>query len=337
MKATKAKRGRANNELIPEGRLSARGKQNGKANDRVKPRSCEPSCATQAGVTKHAKPSRGVPQLCEELQALQRQRAVYIKSRIMVSNRLQAIVAGTLGYSSGMEEKARRKVFGEAAKLIAAIEKGTETESPLCGLVLTHTAGTGEFMRSQKAIEKEMRAAAKRLPVAGWVELPEQRGFGILFLAIVVGETGDLSGYANPAKVWRRLGCAPWTFDGQTLMGATWRGGKHGKLPAAEWESFGYSPRRRSIAFLIGEGLLKQNFLHDEQRSADGRNGQSEGCSGADRTVAGPYRLRYLEARATFAEKHPDYKPLRCHRHGMLCATKRLLRELWKEWRRSRV
>lgn len=266
-------------------------------------------------------PELSVPQIAAELQALQRQRAVFIKSRIMVANRLQAIVAGTLGYHSGMKESERAKSMAQAAKLIKDISNGV-VASELHGLVMTHCVGIDEFVRMQDAIDKQTLKLVKQLPVAAWVGEPEQRGFGLPLLAVIIGETGDLNNYANPAKVWRRLGCAPWTHNGATHMGATWRCGKNGKLPKEEWEKFGYSPRRRSIAYLIGEGLVKQNG----GVRADEVIGATEGPS------VGPYRRRYDEAKALIAEAHPDYPKLRCHLHGMLLATKLLLKNLWIEW-----
>jgi len=262
-----------------------------------------------------------VPTVAAKLQQFQRQRAIVLKSRIMQANRLQAVVAGTLGYQSNMPEKERLKKFAEASALIKQIAEGT-ADHPLREVIKTTLVGINSFDALKGDLEKEMVRLAKQLPVARWVGQPEQRGFGLLFLAVVVGETGDLSNYPNPAKVWRRLGCAPWTCGGKTLMGATWRGGKEGKLPAAEWESFGYSPRRRSIAYLIGEGAVKQNFVSGE---------------GADDTEPppaspGPYRARYDAAKVLAKAKHPDWSDLRCHRHGMLLATKLLLKNLWVEW-----
>lgn len=247
--------------------------------------------------------------LSQKLQQLQRQRAIVLKSRNMQATRLQAIVAGTLGYSSGMKEKDREEKFREASAVIKRIADGEEDDHPLADVVKITLIGIDAFNTAKDGLEKQMIACAKQLPVAKWVEQKDQRGFGLLFLAIVIGETGDLCNYANPAKVWRRLGCAPWTFNGQTLMGATWRGqGKSlGKLPKDEWSRFGYSPRRRSIAYLIGEGMVKQNG-------------------------EGPYRTRYDEMKAKCQQEHPDYPKMRCHRHGMLLATKLLLKNLWIEW-----
>jgi hypothetical protein len=248
---------------------------------------------------------------CQTLQALQRQRTWYIKSRIMVANRLQATVAGTIGYHSGMKEAERTKTFTAAGKLLKQIAAG-EVESPIKNLVSVTMLAIDGFNNAIKALEKEMLIQVKQLPLVEWVEQKEQRGFGLLFLAIVIGETGDLSNYANPAKVWKRLGCAPYQYDGLNQMGATWRGGKQGKLPKEEWEKFGYSPRRRSIAYLIGEGIVKQN-------------------------QDGPYRQRYDSTKAILKAAHPDYKDLRCHLHGMLLATKLLLKNLWIYWNKDRV
>ena len=270
---------------------------------------------TQAGerpLVTDGRRAGSVSEISAELQALQRQRAWHLKSRNMIANRLQATVAGVLGYHSGMKEADRRKIFGEAGKVIKQIAAG-EIASTLNSLVLTTVSAIDGFEAMKGHLEKEMVKLVKQLPVAKWVEQSDQRGFGLLFLGIVIGETGDLANYANPGKVWRRLGCAPWTKDGETLMGATWKSRSNAKgvtkLHAEDWEQFGYSPRRRSIAFLIGEGIVKQN-------------------------QGGPYRKRYDEAKAAIAAKHPDYSAGRCHAHGMLLATKRLLRELWIEWNR---
>lgn len=271
-------------------------------------------------------PIQLLPSTVADLQALQRQRSVILKSRNMQANRLQAIVAGTLGYSSSMAEKDRKKKFGEATELIKAVANGT-TDHPMKAVILTTLTGIDAFNEMKVALEKSMIALAQKLPIAAWVERPEQRGFGLLFLAIVIGETGDLNNYANPAKVWRRMGCAPWSFDGETRMGSSWRGKK---LPASEWEAFGYSPRRRSIAFLIGEGIVKQNTLKkgpgEDERKCD---------DDANTVTPGPYRLRYDEAKSRAKEVHPDWTPQHCHRHGMLLATKLLLKNLWIEWRRE--
>jgi len=287
-----------------------------------------------------------VSEISSDLQSLQRERAREIKTFNMIMNRLKATVAGMNGYSTKLTKLEREKMFADAGKLIKKINKG-EAEPIL--FVSNMLLSTNAIEEQKKGYEKEMRKLAKQLPLASWVEKPEQRGFGILFLAIVIGETGDLSNYANPGKVWARLGCAPFTKNGVTRMGSTWRSrgsGKHGdKLHASDWEEFGYSPRRRSIAFLIGEGIVKQNWIvanGDRDCGTDGQTAESsqsfsedEGRNGeaggeTERSIAdssqsecldtagdvghetknrfaGPYRERYDEAKKLAAEKHPEW------------------------------
>ena len=310
-----------------------------------------------------------IAEICIGLQALQRQRARYIKFRIMNSNCLEAIVAGTIGYHTGMTKAERIAVFKKAKALIKKIVKGEAEQNPL---VLTANDAIQNFAREQKVTEKEMLKMVKQLPVASWVEQPEQRGFGLLFLAIVVGETGDLSNYSNLYKLWRRLGCAPYTKGGETLMGATWRGRGNGKrgerLHASDWEEFGYSPRRRSIAFLIGENIVKQNWIvangdpvletetdcavplqsdcfdesgddsvETEDVGADSSRELDTPGDGDDETdikFAGPYRARYDEAKKRAAEVHPEWvRCEKCDGSGTVkekkCANCKGTGELW--------
>ncbi len=281
----------------------------------------------------------------EDLHLLQRQRTVVLKSRIMQANRLQAVVAGQLGYEAKMPESERRKKFVEAGEMIQEIRNGGGNGFVFQGIVQTTLIGIQAFEDLQDQFESEMVKLAKMLPVHKWVEAKEQSGFGTKSLAIVIGETGDLFNYANVAKVWRRMSLAPWTFNGKTLMGATWRSGKEGKLPSTEWELYGYSPRRRSLMYVIGEGLVKQNCKKNEDK---------EGYS-----WLGPYRAEYDKAKADAIANRPEWTACSCkgtgltakktkcsecmgkgkklkraHLHGMLVATKLLLANLWAEWRK---
>ena len=259
---------------------------------------------------RNGKPTRPIPELCQDIRELQRQRVLNLKSRIMIQNRLVATVATADGYRAGLDEEDRLKRFAAARKIIEGVNgKGlAESDIPTsCGpLILATLPAIASFDAMVDGYEKEMIKLVKQLPVAEWTAKPQQRGFGLLMLAQIVGECGDLAEYANPGKLWKRMGCAPIEAHGKTLMPSTWRWTTPG-LSAEEWEEAGYNPRRRSIAYLIGEGIVKQNG-------------------------DGPYRRRYDVVKVKAAAEHDDWKPLRCHRHAMLLATKMLLRELWIEW-----
>jgi hypothetical protein len=245
----------------------------------------------------------------------------------MNTNRLVAVVASSLGYSSHLEERDRLKMFGEARQLIKAIIANGQ-EHPLSDFVRVSQVGIDALDVLNKQLAAEMIGAAKKLPVAPWTLLPEQRGFGLLSLATVIGETGDLANYPNPAKVWKRLGCAPHHFRGQTLMPSTWKTGALGKLPAEEWVKLGYSPRRRSIAYTVGVNLLRSNRPARAQENAPVTDPAPVAPSGP----SFPYLDRYTTAKEHAKTQHPDWKPLRLHRHALLLATKLLLKNLWIQW-----
>lgn len=248
-----------------------------------------------------------VASICRQLQELQRRKAATLKSRIMIDNQLAALVSTELGYHAGLEEADRKELRKQAEAIIKAINAGDESttgnsavECRVASIVQSTGIARDGFDLFLREIEKEMVKLARQLPVAEWCQLPDQRGLGLLSLATVIGETGDLSLYANPAKVWKRLGLAPY----QGKMPSTWR--RSGGLSAEQWTEVGYSPRRRSIMYVIGENIVKQN-----------------------KSI---YRQRYDETKANAAANHPDWNKQRCHYHGMLLSVKRLIRDLWKVW-----
>lgn len=246
------------------------------------------------------------PDLCDALRKLQRQRSVLLKSRIMQANRIQAVVAGTIGYNTGMPENERKAVFKRAQKIIDDVVAGGGSDTPFRDIIKATDVGLRAFEFEENKVAAQMDDLAEQLPVAAWVKEPQQRGFGIPSLAAIIGECGDLRNYPNPAKLWKRMASAPFESDGKVAMGSTWRMAKEGKLDSEQWQKFGYSPRRRSIAYIWGENLMKLN-----------------------KSI---YRARYDQGRATFKLNHPDYPDCRLHRHGMLLAAKLLMKMLWVEW-----
>jgi hypothetical protein len=158
-----------------------------------------------------------------------------------------------------------------------------------------------------KPHEKRIRELARELPI--WDIFQDVRGFGELAFGQIIAEAGDLSKYANPAKLWKRMGCA--VIDGER---------QQKKLGAAALEH-GYSPRRRSLVWNVGECLVKLN-------------------------QGGPYRTLYDERKKYEAArpwcgkcKNKDQKGERehctkghVHNRAKRYMEKRLLRDLWEMW-----
>lgn len=314
---------------------ASRQKQNGRSVEDSQPKD---QVSGQAAGGDKIRDNDSCPATCRELQELQRRKVATLKSRIMIDNQLAAIVSLELGYHAGLEEADRKRLRAEAVKLIEAIDAGDDftpdmqvVSDRVSGIVSNTRIARNGFDAYLSGIEKEMVKLAKALPAAKWCL--GVRGFGLLSLATIIGETGDLSLYSNPAKVWKRLGLAPIQGgkNNEVHMPSTWR--KSGGLSAEEWTAAGYSPRRRSILFNVGECLVKLND--------------------------GDYRQRYVEAKVKAFASHPewDWKPCdkcaagqldgatcktcggtgqKCghaHNHGMLLAVKRLVRDLWRSWR----
>ncbi len=60
--------------------------------------------------------------------------------------------------------------------------------------------------RHRRAVERRLEKLAGTLPVAPFVKAT--RGVGLLSLAAIVGEAGDLGAYRNHSALWKRLGLA---------------------------------------------------------------------------------------------------------------------------------
>lgn len=147
-------------------------------------------------------------------------------------------------------------------------------------------------------IERRMVTDAKQLPVWPWVK--GVRGCGPLGLGIIVCETGNLSNYSNPGKLWKRLGLA--VFDDRAQRKVS---------DKAEARRQGYSPKRRAVMHNVGESLLRQN----------GKTGY--------------YRLLYDERKDRESELHPNLPLKQRHRRALRYMEKRFLLHLWQAWKKA--
>jgi hypothetical protein len=170
---------------------------------------------------------------------------------------------------------------------------------PLSAAMLPIMAATAPVKAERRAVERQIVKLAKELPVWPWVD--GVRGVGALGLGLIVGEAEDLSRYANPGKLWKRLGMAVMDDGKAQRRIATTEGG----LAA------GYSPRRRSLMHVIGEALIKQNG------------------------ATGYYKVVYNERKAYELARAPEMAPIHAHKRAMRYMEKRFLLHLWQAWKRS--
>ncbi len=160
---------------------------------------------------------------------------------------------------------------------------------------------------NRKAIEKQLVALAKDLPIWPWWEAI--KGVSALSLASLVGEAGDLGKYGNPAKLWKRMGVGLVKNDNGTET-AQGRPGEH--ATKADWVRHGYNASRRSVLWNIGAGMLRA------QKKGNG-------------VFYALYAARRLH------EEPKCTKPIEVHRRAQRFMEKRFLREAWKAWRRMAI
>lgn len=174
----------------------------------------------------------------------------------------------------------------------AALGKGSH---PLAEVALAAifplTEARDGIARHRAAVEKRLTKLAKGLPVAPWVEAT--RGVGLLSLAAIIGEAGDLGSYANPARLWKRMGLAVMPD-----------GGRQRRVGGLEAIDHGYSPARRSVMWNLGACIVK---------------------------AGGPLKSIY-DARKVYEADRVETKA-HAHNRAQRFVEKRFLRDLWSIWR----
>ena len=223
----------------------------------------------------------------------------------------------------------------EARKLRDLVAKGA-TDAVPSGLAvsiapLLTMQTTLRDLRKQP--EKGMEQLAMLLPVwDAWGA--SVRGFSAMRLAVIVGCAGDLSGYSNPAKLWKRMGLGIVRGERQRLVAGTTAAMKDLAI------EHGYNPTRRAEMFVIGEcqvkgGAYRQVFL--ERKRVEVEKAQAEGLQVATTTqqTIDSWVANGLPAPVLVKKIDPTLHRSAGHVHSRAqrYAEKRLLRDLWRAWR----
>lgn len=221
-----------------------------------------------------------------DLVRLCRVRNQILTAKLRFSNQLAAIERLRTGELKG---KAKTKAKRQPTIDDVAVALATQ------GHLAPFLKPLDQLLKQQN---KEIAALAVKLLV--WPFVESIRGCGALGLGLIIGATGDLFNYANPGKLWKRMGLA--------LVGDQ----RQRKIADAEQAVLhGYNPRRRALMHVIGDSLIKQN----------GRDGY--------------YRVVY-DARKTHTETmHPEWTKGHRHMDAMRYMEKRLLRHMWQVWRKQ--
>lgn len=277
------------------------------------------------------------------IRAAHRERVFWMEQRKRSDLALGSYLRSALGWSLAKPPAEREAIRAQASEIMAAAEKHVkawrkivakaqkgavpaalpdipEIVRPWAHIVLPQIEMRGRVDELETAATKAMTQLAGKLPVSEWAS--DVRGFGPLGLAIIVGEAGDLGNYANPGKLWKRMGVA--VIDG-TRQGAAPKG-VTGDARAAAWIERGYNPSRRSRLYTIGIALIMAGAspyrqLHLDRKAYERARAEAEGL-----TVAPAGKIPKAKQSEYRSLGHIDNRSRRY-------VEKRLLRDLWKAWR----
>jgi hypothetical protein len=283
--------------------------------------------------------ARSAADTCDEIRAHHRRRVFAMEQRKRADQSLGWFLKTQLGWSKNLPAAERNDIADRAAELVKIGEKvmkqaakpegkrkpveGADDPQFLewSGVILAALQARAPFDMVESAAEKRMAELAHSLPVWSWAD--GVRGFGPVSLAVIVGEAGDLSNYANPGKLWKRMGLAPITKGDDVKAGSTWR---KGGLTKNDWTDAGYSMTRRSRMFVIGDTLIKTNgdgefrTCYLERKEYERAKAEAAGLK-----VAPSASIPKAKAAEYMSDGH-------VHRRAQRYMEKRLLRQLWRAW-----
>lgn len=167
-------------------------------------------------------------------------------------------------------------------------------------------------------------------------------GFGEVSLGQIIAEAGDLSRYANPGKLWRRMGLAPHPGnDGLDHLPSTLK--RRGELKDGGTVAIvKYSPARRSKMYMIAKSLLKHQSeyrdLYLARKAYEHSKAEERGLIPATEskdTVEG-WAENGLPPLTLVKKLDPDIHASAGHMDAKarVYVEKRLLKNLWRAWRR---
>jgi len=251
------------------------------------------------------------------IRGLHRQRRFAMKVQQKLDRSLESFIRiNATEWNPNADEKDREKANREVKALIERIRAGADHQFADEVRMCDEARKPADEKRA--AAERAMERAAKELPVYPYVEAI--RGAGALGLATIIAETGNLSDYAYPAKVWKRLGFAPYDgHAGSTWKRQTWR---PRALSAEEWTENPFSGERYALMAQIATWLVNAQWI-----------GAKKSESGEGKPN-GPYGAIYAERREHTKETHPDWSDGHRRKDALRVTMKKFLLDLWNEWDR---
>jgi hypothetical protein len=253
----------------------------------------------------------------DEIIEIHRARQALIKAQTKLSLQAQALIRRAEGL--GKDDNVSG-VYAEAIE---------DAAHPYHMAVLPYALAQKPLEEQRAMYEKELVKLARTLPCYPWVK--SIKGFGDLSFASIVGECGDIGSYKSVAALWKRMGLA--------VIGANRQGAPGKAATADDWIEHGYSKTRRSVMWNVGNSLI---LAMGKFRPMFGEDVEANDTYTYFQKVFAT-RARYEATRLP----HKDGTPIKESATGKESYTlhaanrakryveKRLLRELYSEWRKA--
>lgn len=177
--------------------------------------------------------------------------------------------------------------------------------------------------------EKEMARLVKSLPIYAWAK--QVKGLGDVSLANIIGACGDIGTYKSVSAVWKRMGLA-------VMNGC--RQGNPGKDASKEdWIAHGYNKKRRSVVWNVGNSLIlgmgRFRPVYGEDVDANEEYTYYQKVF-ANRARYEAERLPHKDGTPVkSSDKGKDSYSAHAANRAKRYVEKRLLRNLYLEWRRA--
>jgi hypothetical protein len=256
------------------------------------------------------------------LQELQVRRKFCIKAATKLRNSVGALARRALGWSLELSEAERKKIEARASTITATAIAGKEQSAAnrevfevIAPELVVVRLALEPLETRRNEIELQMKKLTRKLPAYDFMQ--GVAGFGELGLAVLVGESGDLSNYSGVRKLWKRLGLAP--YEGKAC--STWR--MKGGLTADEWTTLGYKPTRLAeIYSCVTEPMAKHQI--ESAKKSETEFGKP----------AGKYGEIYVKRREQLAGVEGMTRG-HAQKDALRIMTKALVFDLWRAWNGS--
>lgn len=255
--------------------------------------------------------------LIAEIRRHHRRRRFAMKLQQKLDRALESFVrVNATEWSPDLPENEREAINREVKALIKRSRDGDGGD--LTDVILTSDRARAPADKMREDSERAMEKLAMLLPVYQWIE--SIRGAGALGLATIVAEAGDLNNYANPAKLWKRLGFAPFDgYAGSSWKRETWR---PRALTKDEWIANPFSGQRYALMHQIVVWLVNAQWI-SKTKTEDGKG-----------KPKGPYGEIYAARRLHCETTHPDWSDQHRHMDALRVTMKSFLKDLHLEWRK---